>query len=210
MKRIAALCLILALLLGATSTAAFAAETDGTQMPSVTIGDDGTVTVSAEAPKYENGSASAYVYPEGKTTGAKDVELKWDSSQKAYVGKDSSIAGGQLAALHINYYEYIDNNKAQKYDRININTFYNEDKQHSMTMSLSRGVQRQFEYSYTDTDGKTKTQKMWVITDEIHERADIYYDKTGVKTRETVVSEEVKGDGKTYTAKSNREIQFFD
>ena len=210
MKRIAALCLILALLMGATGTTAFAAETDGTQMPSVTIGDDGTVTVNAEAPKYENGSASAYVYPEGKTTGAKDVELKWDSSQKAYVGKDSSIAGGQLAALHINYYEYIDNNKAQKYDRININTFYNGDKQHSMTMSLSRGVQRQFEYSYTDTDGKMKTQKMWVITDEIHERADIYYDKTGVKTQETVVSEEVRGDGKTYTAKSNREVQFFD
>ena len=208
-KRLVALFLVLAMLLGSMGTAAIAAEATEVQMPSVTIGADGTVTVNGVTNAYENGYA--YVYPKGETTGYKYVELTWDSDKKVYTGKNSDIAGGQLYRLRLNSYKNNDDNTIELEDRVSISNNYIGGKLTYSSTSVYNSTSKAVKLSYTDDEGKAQTATSWVETASRSEQVEINYDsETGKKTKEFNSVSEKKGDEKAYTTKSNNTQKQFD
>ncbi len=204
MKKIVALFLTAALLLGVLGTSAFAAETGTLTIPEFTasVSADGTVTVTVGSGKlYEY--AYAYVtYPDNPNSST-SVWLTWDEGKKAYVGKNAELAGGKLDTLDLytNTYIYIDDYKEETFDRNEFYASYANGKLSNASVSVSKGKGRQIEYTYTDSDGKQHTNTTLVTVESKGESIFADYDtNTGKKTGETHYFSEEKGDGKTSVA----------
>ena len=99
MKKLVALLLTVALLLGMAGTAAVAAE-DTFPTATVSVGADGAVSVkvSSGVKDYKNGYA-IITKKDGK--GSKQVNLKLNDEGTAFVGTDADVAGGTISQFKL-------------------------------------------------------------------------------------------------------------
>ena len=209
MKKIVALFLVAALLLGVLGTSAFAAEAAALTFPeySASVAADGSVTVTVNGGKKLYEDAYAYVtYPDDPYS-SKHVWLTWDEGKKAYVGKDEELAGGMLdmVELYTNTYKYNDDYTEDTFDRNELYASYDNGKLYYASMTVSKGSQKQTEYSYTDSEGNKQTDSSMVTVESKGEEIYVNFDKdTGKKTSETHCFTEEKGDGKTSLTRKQR------
>ena len=152
MKRIVALFLIAALLLGVLGTSAFAAEAAALTIPEFTasIAADGSITVTVGGgKKYEH--ATAYV-DDGSGFGAIYVWLKWDEEKKAYVNGEVKVAGSVFDSIYLDSdsYKYSDDGTTDTYERNQLDISYENGKLNLVSAEVSKGSEKQTEYTYID------------------------------------------------------------
>ena len=214
MKKIVALFLTVALLLGVLGTSASAAEAAALTIPefSASVAADGSVTVTVSGGK-------AYSYAEAYVRNSDDsygdwVWLTWDEGKKAYVGKEEELAGGKMGSLNMyaNTYKYNDDNTEETFDRNDFYASYSNGKLYYVSVSVSKGSEKQLKYTYTDSEGNQKTSSSMVTVESKGEQVVAYYDTdTGKKTTETHYNTEEKGDGKkSVTRKETRDEKSYD
>ncbi len=99
MKKLVALLLTVALLLGMAGTAAVAAE-DTFPTATVSVGADGAVSVkvSSGVKDYKNGYADVNLKD---NKGSRRVNLKLNDEGTAFVGTDADVAGGTIASFRL-------------------------------------------------------------------------------------------------------------
>ena len=103
MKKLIAILLTIALLLGMVGTAAMAAEEES--LPAIpeaswTVDAEGNVTVKLSEGMDLFDTGTAYVCPKGSTDG-QEVELTYDKTKKAFVGTDAAVADGTMAMIFL-------------------------------------------------------------------------------------------------------------
>ena len=188
MKRIVALFLIAALLLGVLGTSAFAAEAAALTIPefSASIAADGSITVTVGGGKtYE--TAWAYV-SDGSGFGAIYVWLKWDEEKKAYVNGEVKVAGSELSSIFLSTYtyKYSDDGTTDTFDKKELDINYENGKLNLVSAEVSKGSEKQTEYTYIDYDGKKQNGSSMATVEAKGERTYAFYDTdTGKKTDET-------------------------
>lgn len=194
MKRIIALILTVAMLLGVMGTTAFAAEAKTTpEIPGInaSVSSDGTVTVKLDGGKTDYPSAYAYVYTKDGP-GSRYVKLEYDKSKKAYVGKNEDVAGGTMSSAYFyltdgttktsddgrisvtknQYYNYSYNRTSGKLSRA---TFYDNatTRTRNKDMVLIKRLEEYNNYNYDkDLDYNGQSGSVYTYS----------YDKDGVQT----------------------------
>ena len=199
MKRILALLLTLAMLLTMVGTAAVAADAATAEIPefTATLAKDGTVTVQVDDGVKDYTTHYAYVIvkktEEGETRyHSYTVNLEYDSSKKAYIGKNEDAAGGQFDSIRLSKSEYKTNTKgdAATYDSV------------SFVAEYSWGSEKSglWYATYSTTSRKEELvdrgdYKSWITTEEDTEynRKD-FNTATGKLSKETNSTTQVEGD----------------
>ena len=211
MKRIVALFLTAAMLLGMTGTVAFAAE--AATMPEVkaTVSDDGTVTVTADG---DYTSAYAYVYTkDGGSTYY--VRLAYDKDKKAWIGQNENVGGGAMDDIYLSKSktEWNEDNTAYTDTSYRVSVYYDRSsgKQYYESVNNSTSDYKQFKYKYKNREGETVEGSSFIWVKQKSESDSVNYStQTGKKTSENHSISEGAGDNKTRKTESKNEYKYYD
>ncbi len=202
MKRTLALLLTLAMLLSMVGTVAVAADAATvTPIAEATSTVDGagniTVKLSEGMTDFESGSVNI-TKKDGSTY---STSLTYDKTKKAFVGKNSSAAGGTVTYIWLSKYDSKENSDGS-YDRTDNYTYYSYYTSEKLFGKLSYAYVSKDQYTEKEKDGK------WITTKENRSTRShnlSYNSEKGIITWDSNAESSKTGDEKGSTTKSVNE-----